>query len=351
MSEYSIDDLLKKAVELNASDVHITTGEVPSLRINGIIRRLNIPAVSEKNVIEYMNKEEKFSLNNKNLYDYDFSYEIKDIARFRVNLAKSFGRYSLTIRIIPTSIPKFEQLGLPERIKNFAELENGIVLVTGVTGSGKSTTIASILDYINERKRKHILTIEDPIEYVYTSKKSIFTQRQIGLDTQDFISGLKYAMRQDPDIILVGEIRDIETVRSALYAAETGHLVLSTLHTIDAVQTFHRILGFFPPSEREAIRNQLSEVYRGSISQRLLLNADNNGRVPAVEILFSTPTIKDFFIKDNLEEVYNMVKQGSYDGMLTFNMSLAKLYQEGKITKETAIEYSDNQNELIKMIR
>ncbi len=353
MEEYTINSLLQKASELGASDVHLHVGEVPAFRINGNIMKSKLSPITDAYMEEAISTiipdvlKEKI----KNLQDADFPYEIKGISRFRVNVARAFGRPSMTIRLIPAEIPTFAKLGLPSNVENFTKFENGIVLVTGVTGSGKSTTIASILDYINQTKRKHIITIEDPIEYIYTSQKSIFTQRQVGVDTKDFVDGLKYALRQDPDIILVGEIRDMETVRNALHAAETGHLVFSTLHTFNAIQTFHRILGFFPPSEREAVRHQLAEVYRGSISQRLLPNAENNGRVCAVEILQPTSTIKDFFIKDELEEIYKLVSKGSYNGMITFNNSLYNLFKEGKITQETALEYSDDTNELKNLIR
>ena len=236
----------------------------------------------------------------------------------------------------------------PEKLTHF---DNGIVLITGATGSGKSTTIASILESININQKKHIVTVEDPIEYVYKSKKSIFTQRQIGIDTGSFLDGLKFALRQDPDVILIGEIRDMETVQSALHAAETGHLVVATLHTYNAVQTINRILSFFPPSEREAVRSQFAEVYRGSISQKLLPKANGKGRIPAIELLVSTPTIKDFILKDELEEIYKLVKGGSYNDMITFNMSLYDLYKSGFITKEVALEHSDAPNELMHYMR
>lgn len=353
MSEYSINTLLNKAVELNASDVHLLVDEAPSFRINGNIMKTKLAPLTEDDMLEAINVMSPISLKDRafSSQDCDFPYEIPGVSRFRVNVGMSFGRHSLTIRLVPSDIPTFTQLGLPKKIEDFTKFDNGIVLVTGVTGSGKSTTIASILNYINKTKKKHIITIEDPIEYVYTSDKSIFTQRQIGIDTKNFVDGIKYSLRQDPDIILVGEIRDMETVRIALHAAETGHLVFSTLHTFNAIQTFHRILGFFPPTERTAVREQFAEVYRGSISQKLLRTTNNNSRVVALEILLSTPTIKDLFIKDELEEIYKLIRKGSYEGMLTFNMSLYKLYQEGKITKETALENSDSPHELESMIR
>lgn len=353
MSDYTIDSLLKKAVELGASDLHFIVGEVPAFRIDGKIIKSKLSPVTEEDMIEAVNTMAPVSMRDKifSSYDSDFPYDIEGVARFRVNLAMSFGSHSMTIRVVSFNIPGFEELGLPKSIENFAQFENGIILVTGVAGSGKSTTIASILENINTNQKKHIVTIEDPIEYVYKSKKSIFTQRQIGIDTANYLDGLKYALRQDPDVILIGEIRDMETVQSALHAAETGHLVFATLHTFNAIQTINRILSFFDPIAREAVRAQLAEVFRGTISQRLLPKASGKGRVPALEILFSTPTIKDFIIKDELEEIYKLVQKGGYNDMLTFNQCLYDLIQRGIITKEVALEHSDNQNELMHYIR
>ena len=353
MSEYTIDSLLKKAQELGASDLHFIVGEVPSFRIDGKIVKSKLPPVTEEDMMKAIDIMAPISMRDKifRSYDSDFPYEIEGVSRFRVNLAMSFGCHSMTVRLVSYEIPTFSQLGLPKTIEQFSNLENGIVLVTGVAGSGKSTTIASILDNINNTQKKHIVTIEDPIEYVYKSNKSIFTQRQIGIDTASYLDGLKFALRQDPDVILIGEIRDMETVQSALHAAETGNLVFATLHTFNAVQTINRILSFFPPSERNAVRSQFAEVYRGSISQKLLPTVQGRGRIPAVELLYSTPTIKDFILKDELEEIYKLVQKGSYNDMITFNMSLYDLYKKNFITKETALEHSDSPNELMHYIR
>ncbi len=353
MSEYTIDSILKKAHEIGASDLHFMVGEVPAFRIDGKILKSKLPPVTEDDMMKAIEKIVPITLRDRifTYYDSDFPYELKGVSRFRVNLAMSFGYHSMTVRLVPYEIPSFEQVNLPQCIENFTEFDNGIVLVTGVAGSGKSTTIATLIESINKTKNKHIVTIEDPIEYVYKSQKSIFTQRQIGVDTTNYIDGLKFALRQDPDVILIGEIRDMETVRSALHAAETGHLVFATLHTFNAIQTINRILSFFPPSEREVIRSQFAEVFRGSISQKLLPKANGKGRIPTLEILFTTPTIKDFILKDELEEIYKLVQKGSYEDMITFNMSLHKLYKEGLITKEVAIEHSDNKNELLQYMR
>lgn len=353
MSEYSIDSLLKKAVELKASDVHFIVGEVPSFRIDGKIVKSKLPVYTEDDMLDAIDKMAPISMIDKisHSYDSDFPYEIENVARFRVNVSMSFGYHSMTIRVVPYKIPTFKELELPNAIENFSYFENGIILVTGVAGSGKSTTIASILNHINKNYQKHIITIEDPIEYVYKSEKSILTQRQIGIDTSNYLDGVKFALRQDPDIILIGEIRDKETVESALHAAETGHLIFATMHTFNAVQTINRILSFFSPTEREMVRTQFAEVFRGTISQKLLPRKDGKGRIPALEILFSTPTIKDFIKKDELEEIYKLVKGGSYNDMITFNQCLYDLIKRKLISTEVALEHSDNPNELKHYIR
>lgn len=353
MSEYTIDTLLKKAIELGASDLHFIVGEVPSFRIDGKILKSKLPPVTQDDMIAAIDTMAPVSMRDKIFcsFDSDFPYEIENVSRFRVNLAMSFGHHSMTVRMIPYDIPKIDQLNLPKSIEKLTSFDNGIVLITGATGSGKSTTIAAILDHINNMQKKHIVTIEDPVEYVYRSKKSIFTQRQIGIDTSNYIDGLKFALRQDPDVILIGEIRDMETVQSALHAAETGHLVFATLHTFNAIQTINRILSFFPPAERDAVRSQFAGVFRGSISQKLLPKANNKGRIPAVELLISTPTIKDFIMKDELEEIYKLVQKGSYEDMITFNMSLNDLCKRNIITKEVALASSDNPNELQQLLR
>lgn len=353
MNEIKINTLLIKAHETGASDIHLTVGEQPAFRIDGEIIKTMFPQLSEEDMLGAITETapEEIRKNISSLTDEDYPYEIKGISRFRINLAKASGKFSMTIRLISYDIPDFKTLNMPQSLENFAKLDNGIVLVTGVAGSGKSTTIASILEYINNTRRKHIITVEDPIEYVYKSKKSIFTQRQVKTDTENFLSGMKYALRQDPDVILIGEIRDAETVKSALYAAETGHLVFATLHTFNALQTINRVLSFFEPTERETVRAQFAQVYRGSISQKLLPLAREKGRIPAHEILFTTPTVKDFIIKNEPDEIYKLVQKGSYDDMITFNNSLYKLFKEGKITQETAIDASDNPNELNRLIR
>src|SRR5574344_2219483 len=353
MGNFDINSFLKKAVSLGASDVHLRCDEHPMVRKDGKIIKIDMPLITEDEINEVLNVMVPKNVKTKAMsaFDLDFSYEIKGVSRFRVNLIRQFGKNALVIRNIPYTIKKFEELNLPLSIEQFAKLNNGIVLITGPTGSGKSTTLASLIDYININYPKHIITIEDPIEFIFTSKKSVVSQRQVEIDTPSFADGVKYAMRQDPDVILIGEIRDRETIVSALKASETGHLVFATLHTNDAIQTVNRIVNMFEPQDRLYIRDQLASTLRGTISQKLLNKMHGEGRCPACEILVSTPTVKDFIVKDELEQIYDLVRKGSFNDMLTMNMSLNKLVQEEVITKEEALEKSDNKVELQQMFK
>jgi twitching motility protein PilT len=286
-----------------------------------------------------------------NVYDLDFAYEIPGVSRFRINLTRQLGKNKLVIRLIPYYVPKVDELNLPSSIEQFATLNNGLVLVTGPTGAGKSTTIASLIDYINTNYSKHIITIEDPIEFIFNNKKCIISQRQILLDTASFPDGVKYALRQDPDVVFIGEVRDRETISAALKAAETGHLVLATIHTNDAVQTVNRIINMFEPSDRDVVRSQLASLIRGTISQKLVPLKDGSGRRPACEVLVMTPTVKEFIEKDEMGSIYDLVKKGSFNSMITMNMSLYNLYANGFITEEVAMEASDDKPELAQMIK
>ena len=351
--KFDIVNFLKMAVDDGISDVHLRFGHAPVIRKNGKIYKTKMEALTEDDLMKAIQKTVPSNFEHKiySEYDVDYSYEIPNVSRFRINVGRELGKPMLSIRMIPNRIPTFEELRLPTQIENFTGLNNGIILITGQTGSGKSTTIASMLNYINQRYSKHIITIEDPIEFVYEDAKCVFTQRQLLIDTASFPDGVKYALRQDPDIILIGEIRDRETVTSALKAAETGHLVLATLHTNDTVQTINRIINFFEPSDRDFVRHQVAETIRGVIAQRLIPTADGQTRVPACEILTNTPTIKDFIIKDKLADVYGLVKAGAYNDMITMNMSIYNWYQQGVISEEEAIAKSDNINELKQMMR
>ena len=354
MEEFKIVPFLKSAVKQGVSDVHLRVDEHPLVRKDGKILRIsNVEKLTEYDIQSALSELLPSILRNRadQVYDLDFAYEIKDISRFRVNMSRQLGKLALVIRTISYTVPRVKELGLPVSIEQFSALNNGIVLVTGPTGSGKSTTIASLIEHINATTQKHIITIEDPIEYIYTNKKSVVSQRQIDIDTPSFPDGVKYALRQDPDVILIGEIRDKETMSAALKAAETGHLVYATMHTNDAIQTVNRIVNIYEPSDREFIRKQLAECLRGTIAQRLLPRQNSDGRIPACEVLVVTPTVKDFIIKDNLEDVYDLVRKGSFSDMITMNMSIYELCKRGYISEATGLAATDNKNELSQMLR
>ncbi len=352
-SAFYIEDFLRQAVSVGASDAHICEGERPAIRVAGQIMRINLPPLTPEDIDFTIKAVAPAHLKDRitRFFDIDFSYEIPGVSRFRVNMSRQLGKTAMVIRTIPYYIKNFKELELPETLTEFAEFNNGLVLVTGPTGSGKSTTIASLIDYINAGTPKHIVTIEDPVEFIFTNKKSIISQRQLLIDTPSFSDGVKYSLRQDPDVIFIGEIRDRETIEAALNAAETGHLVVSTIHTNDAVQSVTRIINLFNPDERQFVRTQVGNVLRGTISQKLLPSADGSTRYPAAEILVVTPTVKDFIVKDELDQIYELVKGGSFNNMTTMNMSIYKLYTEGKVSKETALAYSDNKSELEQMMR
>lgn len=352
-NSFFIEDFLRQAVSVGASDIHLSEGERPAIRVSGQIMRINLPPLTSDDVDFIIKTVAPQHLKDRisRFFDIDFSYEIEGVSRFRVNMSHQLGKNAMVFRAIPYYIKNFSELGLPETIEDFSKFNNGIVLITGATGSGKSTTIASLLDHINANYAKHIVTIEDPVEFIFTNKKSIISQRQLLIDTPSFADGIKYALRQDPDVILIGEIRDRDTLEAALNAAETGHLVVSTIHTNDAIQTVARIINLFDPKERDFIRSQVANVLRGTVAQKLIPTSDGSGRVPAAEVLLVTPTVQDFIVKDELEQVYGLVRNGNFNNMITMNMSLHKLYKEGKITKEVALAYSDNKSELDQMMR
>lgn len=352
-NDFYIEDFLRQAVSVGASDAHICEGERPAIRVSGQIMRINLPPLTPEDMEFVIKTVSPSHLKDRitRFFDIDFSYEIPGCSRFRVNMSRQLGKTSMVIRAIPYYIKSFTDLGLPPSLEEFASFNNGLILVTGPTGSGKSTTIASLIDYINATTAKHIVTIEDPVEFIFSNKKSIVSQRQLLIDTPSFADGIKYALRQDPDVIFIGEIRDRETVEAALKAAETGHLVVSTIHTNDSVQTVGRIINLFKPEERHFVRSQIAATLRGTIAQKLIPTADGSARVPAAEILVVTPTVKDFINKDELDQVYELVKKGSFNNMTTMNMSIFKLYTDGIISQETALAYSDNRNELEQMMR
>ncbi|MCH2374281.1 MAG: PilT/PilU family type 4a pilus ATPase [Planctomycetes bacterium] len=341
-------EMLRKMVIEKASDLFIKVGTPPSLRIDGAIQFVDTDEITPQDSREIYDiiedsKKERFTAKS----DIDIAYELPGIGRFRVNIFRSKGNLGFVFRHIESNIPGFEELLLPGVVlTKLATAQRGLVLVTGQAGSGKSTTLAAMINYINERSNKHIMTIEDPIEFVFKDRKSILNQREIGADTPDFIHALKMAVRQSPDVILIGEMRDRETAEAALAAAETGHLVLSTLHTVNATQTVERIISFFPPHQHQLIRLQLSLVVAGVISLRLVPKKSGGGRVPACELMIHSPTIRELLRNGDTQDLYTAVKQGEYFGCQTFNQSLKSLYQDDLITLESAMAASDYPDEL-----
>ena len=352
ISEFNLEDFLLKAHKANVSDIHFREGKPPSLRIDGKILRTAVAPLSERDfesilsIVARKDILENIRMSN----NIDFTYEIPNLSRYRVNYCKDLGMPKLTLRVIPYNIPTLEELNLPLYLGELTKFNNGIILVTGPTGSGKSTTLASMVDLINKEQQKHIITIEDPVEFLYTDKKSLITQRGLGTDTETFTSGIKYALRQDPDVILVGEIRDRETLEAAIEASETGHLVLSTMHTNSCIQTLNRILGFFDDKSSSLIVQRVMNTLRATISQKLLPKTEG-GLAAAVEILSVTPAISDYLLKGKLEDVYLLMQKSRSHNLITMNASIYSLLKHSQVTKEVAIEYSDNKNELEQMIR
>ena len=350
---FDIVSFLKKAVAMGASDEHLRVGHPPYIRKDGIIWKVNIPPLTSEALKDAINLILPETLRDtvSSINDIDFIYEIKGCSRFRINYSQQLAKPALVIRNIAYKVPTLEELELPHAINQFTKLNNGIVLVTGPTGCGKSSTIASMIDTINEHYQKHIITLEDPVEFVFANKKSVISQRQIGVDTESFATGLKYVLRQDPDIILVGEIRDEDTMLAALKAAETGHLVFATLHTNDAIQTINRIVNMFEQSSREIIRRQVASTLRGTIAQKLVYSSKDKKRYPACEVMVVTPTVQDYILKDELDAIYDCLKEGSYNEMMTMSESLLKMVNEGKLTQEEAMNVVEDQNEFGQMLK
>lgn len=343
-----IQELLSVMVEKKASDIHIKVGRPPLLRVNGDLEPMEMAALTADQVADLAKQIlserqlQTFDLKN----EIDTAYQWEGVARFRANIFRQKSQLSMVMRIIPTNIPSLDDLDVPEVYRKIATSERGLVLVTGSTGSGKSTSLAAMINEINVTSAEHIVTVEDPIEFVHTDKKSSVCQREVGLDTETFGSALRYLLRQDPDVILIGEMRDTETVRAAVSAAETGHMVFSTLHTMDAVQTLDRILDFFPSEQQPQIRQQLSVALKAVISQRLVLRADGTGRIPAAEVLVVTPTIKSLILENRFKSISQFIKDDEQEGMMTFDQCLVKLYRSGKITKETALNQASSPAEV-----
>ena len=345
-----LNDLLKIAAAAGASDLHLKVGSYPMMRVNGTLL-----VVSEEKRLERADTEtmagllfspehvEKF----RRAQEVDLAYSVPGLGRFRCNVFQQRGTVGIVLRVIPTRIRSIDELGLPPVLKRVAEETRGLVLVTGTTGSGKSTTLAAMIDHINATRSAHIMTVEDPIEYLHRDYQSIVNQREVAVDTSSFSSALRSALRQDPDVILVGEMRDHETVETALLAAETGHLVLSTLHTLDATETINRIITVFPPHQQRQVRIQLATVLRAAISQRLMPRADGLGRVPAVEVMIATPFIRDCILdKEKAHGIHGALASGtSQYGTQTFDQSIFGLYQQGFVTLEEALRWASNVDE------
>lgn len=342
-----INELLKNASQLKASDIHIKVGSPPVFRIDGkLLPQTTQSIITPQDAMDIAMKvmgDRQKELFNKT-HDTDFSYSIPGVGRFRCNAFLQRGSVGIVFRVIPYDIPKIEDLLLPEVIKKIADEGRGLILVTGTTGSGKSTTLASIVDYINSNRSVNIVTIEDPIEYIHKDKKGMISQRQIGEDTDFFSNALRAALRQDPDVILVGEMRDLETIEIAITAAETGHLVLSTLHTLDAAETVNRIISAFPTHQQNQMRIQLASVLKGVISQRLIPRADGKGRVPAVEVLIATAMVRSCILEpEKTIALRDVIAQGkNLYGMQTFDQSIFDLLQAGLITYDEAMRQATN---------
>jgi len=337
-----IKKLLKYAFDKGASDLHITVGASPVFRIDGELKRLDVepltPDDTRAMTQELMNPTMFERFMDKG--EIDFSYGLPGVSRFRVNTYHQRGCIGMVARVIPTSIPTLAELQMPDTLRKFCHKPQGLVLVTGPTGSGKSTSLAAMIDYINRTMRKHIITLEDPIEYLHKHNLSIVNQREVSFDTKDFSSGLRAALRQDPDVILVGEMRDLETITTAITAAETGHLVFATLHTSDAPQTIDRMIDVFPGSQQPQVRTQLSSVLAGIVSQRLFPKV-SGGRIVATEILVNTPAVANLIRSEKVHQLKSLLQTGRDYGMHTLEMSMKELIAKGLIAKEAAQDYLD----------
>jgi len=351
----NLTQILRGMVQQRASDLFLKWGSPPAFRIDGSVRKISLggadtPERLEDEFLESLTNELLSPTAREILFkrgEADAAHEVEGLGRFRINAFRERGRVSFVFRYIPREIPTIAELNLPEKqLKKLAEQSRGLVLVTGTAGSGKSTCMASMLDWINQTQHKHIITIEDPIEFVFEHKRSIISQRELVLDTESFENALKFCMRQSPDVIMIGEMRDRETMEAAINAAETGHLVFSTLHTVNAIQTVERIIGYFPPHLHDLIRLQLSLVLKGVVSLRLLRRGDSPGRIPAVELLVSTPTIQELLEEGKTRQINKALREGEYYGTQTFSQSLKSLLDRKIISEEDALHAADSADEL-----
>jgi len=339
-----INKLLDYALNSGASDLHLSVGAIPMIRINGEMKKLQLPIMDLPNMESVIS--DVLSKNQQEIYtnnfEIDFSIELEKQGRFRVNFFKQLNGPAAVFRTIPTEIKSVEELSVPPILSSLAEKEKGLILMTGPTGSGKSTTLAAMIDHINDTSEKHIITIEDPVEYYHSSKNCLINQRELGHSTHSFKNALKSALREDPDVILVGEMRDRETIELALTAAETGHLVFSTLHTSSAVKTIDRIIDVFPTESKGQIRSMLSESLVSVIAQKLLKTSDGNGRIPACEVMIANTAIKNLIREDKIYQIPSLMQAGGKDGMQTLDMDLQRLLNQGSIHRSDAIQIAEN---------
>ena len=342
MAVISVEEVLTKAKEAGASDVHITVGVPPKMRVNGKLITMDypkmLPADTLQAVMDIMTEAQREKFEEKG--EYDMSFSILNVGRYRVNAYKQRGSVAIALRLVATEIPAPEKLGVPESVIDLSQRKRGLVLVTGPTGSGKSTTLAAIIDKINNTRDAHIITLEDPIEYLHSHKYSMVNQREIGLDTHSYANALRAALREDPDVILVGEMRDFDTISVAITAAETGHLVLSTLHTLGAANTVDRVIDVFPPHQQQQIRIQLSNVLEAVISQQLLPDKEETGRVAAFEVMHVTHAVRTLIRDGKTHQLPSVMQTGRSQGMISMDEAIRNLYAAGKISREVAIQFA-----------
>jgi twitching motility protein PilT len=353
MTQFNLRALLEEMIEKNASDLHLTAGERPKLRIDGDMTSASADEVlAPKDTLSLAysvlteNQKKRFEIDD----ELDFSFGIQNLARFRGNVFKQRGCVAMVLRMIPFSVLTFEDLGLPAVMAQLADRPRGLILVTGPTGSGKSTTLAAVIDRINKTRKGHIITVEDPIEFIHSHQGCIVNQREVGTDTKSFATALKYALREDPDIILVGEMRDLETVAAALTIAETGHLVLATLHTNSAAESINRIIDVFPSNQQSQVRAQLAFVLEGVITQTLLQKASGRGRVMCAEIMVATPAIRALIRDDKIHQIYSALQSGKKFGMQTMADALYQAYVQRLVSKEECLRVASDRNEFLRMI-
>lgn len=337
----AIQEYLSQAIAVNASDLHITVGKPPILRTDGMLVPVGDKPLTPSDTLEMVKDildPERFSILER-MGEYDFSFGLNNLGRFRVNAYKQRGSFGMALRVVHSDIPTMEELRLPSIAADLSRKQRGLILVTGPTGSGKSTTLASMIDLINTERGCHIITLEDPIEYLHQHKKSMVNQREVGSDTKSFANGLRAALREDPDVILVGEMRDLETISIAVTAAETGHLVLSTVHTMGAANTIDRIIDIFPPYQQQQVRVQLAAVLNGIISQQLIVRKNEKGRVGAFEVMISTNAIRNLIREGKTHQIQSSLQTGAKFGMHTMDNDLLELYHQNMISRDSVVTY------------